>query len=337
MPYPSEFEWSQEWVDEPDDALTMAHSSIVVTADDRVVTGATNAVGLLFRDRDGGNARLAPVPEADDLHGITLVEQEGLELLWIADTAIRLFGGKPELDIRRIKDQGQVILVDLDGRLRSRLAQPAHGAYEDDATQFRPTAVAVDEERHGGSGDIYVADGYGASLIHRYAADGTYLDSLSGEEGAGRFNEPHDVLVDRRRTVPELYVADRVNHRIQVYGLDGRFKRVVGEGLLPGPTQLALSGDALVVTDLLAGRVSLFDRDDALIGHLFEHPSAPPAWDDLPDAWPNARGAGGLIAPVALRSEQFHTPHGVATHEDGTIYVSEFAIGGRIAVLRPAG
>jgi hypothetical protein len=99
---------------------------------------------------------------------------------------------------------------------------------------------------------------------------------------------------------------------------------------------MAIGGETLVVTDLLAGRVSIFNRDDRLIAHLFPHPSPPPAWDRVPDAWPNARSDHGLIVAADLESGVFHTPHGVAIDANGRIYVSEFSIGGRIAVLTPA-
>jgi hypothetical protein len=297
--------------------------------------GAAPEPALLFRQAASGDLeRTVLVEGVVDLHGITLVDEQGEELLWIADTGVKLYGGGTELDIRRVSPSGQVALVGLDGSTRRSLPTPPHPVYGD--TEFRPTAVAVDELRAGGSGEVWVADGYGASLVHRFSPDGTYIDSISGEEGAGHFSEPHDVHIDRRRDEPELYVADRVNHRLQVYGLDGAYRRTVGVGHLPGPTQLAVSGETLVVTDLLAGRVALFDAADEFEGFLFPHPSAPAAWDDLPDGWPNARAEDGTIAPVELQEERFHTPHGVAADSGGRIYVSEFAIGGRIALLDSA-
>jgi DNA-binding beta-propeller fold protein YncE len=144
------------------------------------------------------------------------------------------------------------------------------------------------------------------------------------------------VIVDRRGPAPLLYVCDRLNRRIQVLDLDGTFVRTVGAGQLVGPTQMAVSGTTLVVTDLLAGRLSLFDGDDRLLGHLFPHPRPRSSWDDTADGWPNARSPEGLIVRAPLRAGAFHAPHGVTAAPDGTIYVSEFAIGGRIAVLRPS-
>ena len=142
-------------------------------------------------------------------------------------------------------------------------------------------------------------------------------------------------MIDWRRSPAELYVSDRVNQRIQVFSLEGAFLRVVGAGALPGPTQMTLCGDTLAVTDLLAGRVTLFDSSDALIAHLFPHPSPPAGWTALPDGWPNRRQADGTLAAVLLERGSFHTPHGIAAGADGRLYVAEFAIGGRVAVLDP--
>ncbi len=68
----------------------------------------------------------------------------------------------------------------LDGVEVASLARPLHGAYE--SGFFAPTSVAVNGPRHGGNGDVWVADGYGESLVHRYSADGRYLSTLTGEE-----------------------------------------------------------------------------------------------------------------------------------------------------------
>jgi hypothetical protein len=221
----------------------------------------------------------------------------------------------------------------LDGRRRRALEQPAVDAYA--AAGWAPTDVAVDERRLGGSGDVWVADGYGASLVHRYAADGRHLATLSGEEGAGRFDQPHGLLLDRRGPTPELLVADRINGRIQVYDLDGRFRRAFGEGILRGPTHLAADADRLVVTDLLAGRVTILDANGGLVAHLFAQPEPPGSWDEVEDHWPLVHSDDGTLTGAPFEPGVFRTPHGVAVDSRGTIYVTEFAIGGRVAVLTP--
>ena len=87
------------------------------------------------------------------------------------------------------------------------------------------------------------------------------MSTLSGDEGAGRFSCPHAVFIDRRGAkTPEVYIADRSNKRVQVYGLDGRFHRSFGEGFLNSPSGFAQWGDLLVVAELY-GRLAALDAN----------------------------------------------------------------------------
>src|ERR1700731_2201300 len=64
-------------------------------------------------------------------------------------------------------------------------------------------------------GDLYVSDGYGNARIHKYTADGKLLMSWGGPgTDPGQFNIPHNICCDRDGWV---YVADRENHRVQVF------------------------------------------------------------------------------------------------------------------------
>src|SRR5690606_16022524 len=168
---------------------------------------------------------------------------------------------------------------------------------------------------------VWVADGYGMSLVHRYDEHGRYLGSLSGEEGAaGVFDCPHSLWVDTRRAEPELYVADRGNRRLQVFGLDGRYRRTVGEGVLECPCGGVLYGDALVVPELCA-RLAVLDADDHLVGFLGANEAACSltGWPDLP---------AEQIHPGA-----FNSPHAAAADPDGNLYVVEWIVGGRLTKL----
>ena len=71
-------------------------------------------------------------------------------------------------------------------------------------------------------GDLYVSDGYGNARVHKYSPDGRLLFSW-GEPGTrpGQFNIVHQVCCDEDGWV---YIADRENHRIQVFDGRGRFE-----------------------------------------------------------------------------------------------------------------
>jgi hypothetical protein len=143
--------------------------------------------------------------------------------------------------------------MSLDGKIVSELPLPPQDPQfpEGPMGPYCPCGCAVDEERFGGTGDIWVADGYGSGLVHRFDKDGNHLSTLTGEEGSGRLLCPHAIFIDRRNDkVPELYIADRINVRVLVYDLDGQYLRTFGETSLNSPSDFAQWGDLLVVAEI---------------------------------------------------------------------------------------
>jgi NHL repeat-containing protein len=82
------------------------------------------------------------------------------------------------------------------------------------------TDVAWDAE-----GNTYISDGYVNSRIAKVDKDGNWLKSW-GEPGnkPGQFDTPHSIAVDAQG---QVYVADRGNHRIQVFDGNGKFLRQI--------------------------------------------------------------------------------------------------------------
>jgi hypothetical protein len=80
------------------------------------------------------------------------------------------------------------------------------------------TDIAFDKQ-----GDTFISDGYINSRIAKVDKDGNWLKSW-GDRGKepGQFNTPHSIATDANGNV---YVADRGNHRIQVFDGDGKFLR----------------------------------------------------------------------------------------------------------------
>lgn len=297
------YHWIDGWGDLPGTPSAQSNGrthGIAVLADGRVV---------VFRQADPAVVVLAPDGALLDAwgdrfagaHGLTVVQDDGEERLWVTDEA-----------------SGEVAKLTLAGETILSLGSPDHPAYR--GGRYAPTWVAVHERRHGGAGDIWVADGYGMNLVHRYREDGLYLDSLDGTEGAGAFDCPHAVWIDHRRGEPELYIADRGHKRLQVYGLDGVYRRTVGEGVLDCPCTGVVSGDHLLVPEL-GGRLTILDADDRLVGFLGRNDAA----SALP-GWPE-------VAPENLREGLFNSPHAAAVDADGTLYVVEWIVGGRVTKL----
>lgn len=240
-------------------------------------------------------------------HGLTLVKEGGTEFLWLADSST-----------------GEVVKTTLEGETVMSLERPDLPNYRGGAN-YKPTWVAVHEEAHGGNGDIWVTDGYGANHIHWYNRKGQYIGSINGEEGAaGAFKCPHGISIDYRGGEGELYIADRGNHRVQVYDMAGNFRRSFGEDSLTSPCAFVTSGDLLIVPELRA-RVAVLDDDDHVVGYLGENEAICNI-----AGWPNHPAQ--LIQPG-----RFNSPHGIASDAQGNLYVVEWIIGGRITKLARCG
>ncbi len=290
--------------------------------------------------------------ELTEGHGITLVQEDGEEFLWICDPGFVFESVPGEGDdewaplfgrgIHRQSENPRVVKMSLNGTIRFELPIPSEGSYSTPGLMgaFCPCGCAVDEERFGGSGDIWVADGYGSSIVYRFDKDGNELARLTGQEGGGRFLCPHSVYIDRRPgKAVELYIADRENRRVQVYDLQGRYVRTVGASFLSSPSGFAQWGDTLVVAELYA-RLALLDIHDELVGYIGKETPVDQvhAWPDRP-GWPNALDRAGRVAhaPSDLEPGHFNSPHSLAVDARGHLYVSEWLIGGCYTSLRHPG
>ncbi len=87
------------------------------------------------------------------------------------------------------------------------------GAHPDDGTFSGATDIAFAPDGH-----FFIADGYANARILEFDARGALLTQW-GEPGAnpGQLNLPHSLQFSRG----QLYVADRENHRIQVFSRTG--------------------------------------------------------------------------------------------------------------------
>jgi DNA-binding beta-propeller fold protein YncE len=159
------------------------------------------------------------------------------------------------------------------------------------------------------AGEIYVSDGYGNARVHKYTPAGKLLMSW-GEPGSGEgeFNIVHNICCDADGWV---YVADRENHRVQVFDGNGRYETQWNNlhrpcGLYMPHTHKPICfigelGPAQPVNrDIpnLGPRVSIVDHRGKLLGRFGDK-------------------VGGT-APG-----QFVAPHGLAVDSRGDVYVGE--------------
>jgi hypothetical protein len=332
------FDWIDNWASIPASSPASvpagqgwAHPGMATTAAGEVITCHPSGPTILVFDQHGALLR-ALETALTECHGMTVVQEGGAtEFLWIADP-----GSKRQRDLgyeaATPRQNGKVVKMTMDGQIVAQIEAPDLAIYR--TSTFSPTDVAVNEERYGGNGDVWVADGYGQSLVHRYSRfskHGDYLGTINGGDGAdGAFATPHGMWFDTRKAEPELYVADRGNRRIQVFDAEGVFKRSFGQDFLSSPSAFALLDHETLVVAELRARLALVDRDDRLIDYLgadepaFERPG-----------WPNAKNeAGELIRPPSLTEGKFNSPHGLTADGAGNIFVAEWLIGGRYTQLQ---
>jgi len=137
------------------------------------------------------------------------------------------------LDLVHRRPESHGLQVHADGTLLKTLGtkdKPSDSGYHEAADLFeriatithgggpfnRPTGVAIAP-----SGEIYIADGYGNSRVHRFTADGELISSW-GRAGPGSLAVPVASPPMRDKT-NRVWVADRENHRVQIFREDGKF------------------------------------------------------------------------------------------------------------------
>jgi hypothetical protein len=233
-----------------------------------------------------------------------LLELHYLRWPWAVDTGFKQYVHGP--DVEMVRRDGRVVRL-TDG---FELPRP----YPVDV-KYSPTSVAVDAR-----GSIWVADGYGQNVVHRYTEDGVLDLTVDGG-----FTRPHCATV----VDDTLLICDRTNARIQEYDLDGNLQRTLGVGVVVTPTDLVATCNLLVLTDFTAARVTVLTRDGELVAHVGEGDRSP---DE--DAWPNARDAEGNLVRPPLRAGVLNSPHTLAADANGDVYVAEWLIGGRVTRYR---
>ncbi|MEM1062741.1 MAG: hypothetical protein AAGJ97_10500 [Planctomycetota bacterium] len=246
--------------------------------------GLANGHALVIREEEGGEFFYVPQPDVGRVVKATLAG----EVVWTIST---------EDVLTATADLG--LYGEVEGRKRP--------------VRFKPTAVAVTP-----AGEIFVADGYGAGVIHRFDAGRNYVATVgSVGKGVGQFRNPHGVTVDTRFDPPRLVVADRENRRLQAFDLEGEPLGVIATGLRR-PCATAIGGDYMAVAEL-QGRVTVLGPDDAVICHLGDNADES-QWAKFP------------VPPEAWSASYFTSPHGVCFDGDD-ILVATWNKSGRLTRL----
>lgn len=296
------YEWVSGWLKLPPGMnVGQTHGDVVVDAKDHVYFSVDTGNAIFQADPDGRVVRVFGQALGAGIHGMRLVkEPDGREVLWLAHL-----------------NRHEALKVSLDGEILMALPFPDKNGMYKDVKEYVPTALDVAP-----NGDVYVVDGYGRFWLHRFNAKGEYVQSWNGSEGAGPFREPHGVGIDLRGAEPRVVVADRRNHRLQRFTLDGRYVDSVEKDLRL-PSKVVSRGPDLMVVDL-DGRVTVFDEKYEVLAQLGDNPNL-----ELRGKYP--------VPPSQWKDGEFIAPHGAAWDSQGSLYVADWNAFGRINKLARRG
>ena len=276
------------WGKLPDGWRFVEATSVAVDSRDQVHVYNRGEHPVIVFDRDGRFLRSWGEGQTVRAHGITIGPDDSV---WLTDDGAHT--------IRQFSADGKLLLT---LGTANKAADPHSGKPFN-----RPTHVALCPR----TGDIYVSDGYGNSHVHKYDPKGRHLFSW-GEPGtdAGCFNIPHNIATDADGLV---YVADRENHRVQIFDDRGRHQgqldnmhrpcglfidRRNGGRVYVGELPSHLPVNAAVPN--LGARVSIVSLKGELLGRV-----------------------GGRFA--GEKPGEFTAPHGVVVDSQGDMYVAEVA------------
>jgi DNA-binding beta-propeller fold protein YncE len=280
------YEVVENWAQLPEGWEFRDVAAVACDSQDRVYVFNRGAHPMMVFDRDGNFLRSWGEGSFPRAHGLHIDVDD---TLYLTDD-----GGH---FVRKCTIEGKVLLE---------LGVPGKPApFMSGAPFHRCTHTALSP-----GGEIYVSDGYGNARVHKYAPDGKLLFSW-GEPGTdpGQFNVAHNIATD---TEGWVYVADRENHRVQVFDANGKYEtqwnnlhRPCGLYCCRGPRLRFVIGELGPGMNInrnhpnLGPRLSIVDAKGKLVARL-----------------------GGEQGP-GLETGRFIAPHGLAVDSRGDIYVGE--------------
>src|SRR5499425_1244769 len=276
----------EDWAKLPDGWSFKEVGAVGVDGDDNVYVFNRGEHPMMVFDRDGNFLRSWGEGQYPRAHGVHM---------------------GPDDSIYLTDDGGHFVRkCSLDGKVLLELGVPGKPAeYMSGEPFHRCTHTALSPK-----GEIYVSDGYGNAKVHKYSPDGKLLMSWGGPgTNPGEFNIVHNICTDAEGWV---YVADRENHRIQVFDGNGKYETQWNN--LHRPCALYMDttrqdpicyvgelGPGMSVnkeSPNLGNRVDIYDKKGKRLARL-----------------------GDVFA--GEKPGQFIAPHGLALDSRGDIYVGE--------------
>jgi len=223
------------WTRLPDGLSFAGISDVTVLSTGRVVVLCRSNPAVLVFEPDGALADTWPMPDVVAGHYIRATA--GDRLLLTDFDGHRVF-------VLTAKGACERVLGERD---RPRFGKP-----------FSHPADAVESP----DGEIFVADGYGNSCIHKFSAEGRHLATW-GSPGTGNleFSTPHAIAFD---SAGRLLVCDRENNRVQILDTAGTWLGEIAGLYKPMAVEPTREGGVLVTDH--TPRLSQYSAEGKLVG-----------------------------------------------------------------------
>ncbi len=280
------YEVVENWAKLPEGWEFKDAAAVACDSKDQVYVFNRSEHPMMVFDRDGVFLRSWGEGQYPRAHGLHI---DASDILYLTDDAGHM--------VRKCSTDGKVLL---------QLGVPGKPAPFMSGEPFhRCTHTALSPK-----GEIYVSDGYGNAKVHKYSPDGKLLLSW-GESGSdpGQFNIVHNIVTDAEGWV---YVADRENHRVQVFDGNGKYEtqwvnmhRPCGLYCCRGKELRFLIGEL--------GPAMPINRN---------YPNLGPRLSIVDAKGKNLARLGGRDGP-GLEAGKFIAPHGLAVDSRGDVYVGE--------------
>lgn len=264
----------RDWAKLPEGFEFKQVAGIVIDSSDRVYVFCRGQHPVIVFDKDGNMLQFWGEGMFTTPHGICL---ESDKYLYLADSG--------DHTVRKFTLSGELVMI-----------LGTEGVPGDGGKPFKgPTDVAVSP-----SGEIFVSDGYGNRRIHKFDERGNLILSW-GEEGSGhgQFALPHGIFFYNDR----VYVADRENHRIQIFDTNGNFIEQ-WKSDFNMPCDVFIDSDGFAYIPELRHRLSIVDMKGNLVLRMGGQESREP---------------GSFVAP-----------HTACVDSEGNLYIGEVLEGQRI-------
>ena len=277
-----------DWGKIPDDWTYKEGTAVAVDSKDNVFLFNRGTHFMIVFDQEGNVLRTWGNDIFTNPHGVYIDPEDNV---WCVDNG--------DHTVRKLTPDGKVLMT---------LGKAGHPSPVMSGQPFStPTHLAMDRR----TGEFFVSDGYGNAKVHKYSPDGKLLFSW-GESGTGpgQFNIVHNLATDDGGWV---YVADRENHRVQIFDSNGKFEtqwndlsRVAciwidtrGQDLVYVGEYFCGIASNSIGTDL-GPRISVFTRGGKLLSRLGHE-----SYGDEPG--------------------RFYSPHGISVDSKGDIYMADVA------------